>query len=154
MTTQTNSFKSLLHEDVPPECDVYHKFCQSVNVCIRRSGYSRAQLADRMNYASTNNYQVDETKLNKWFAPSQAVQMPVHLLSSLCWALQSIEPATILLSPLLFLPVDKRAQMLQKHAELQMGIEAMKKDQQSILSELSQAAPDSPQFEVSDFIEE
>jgi len=150
----SNQIKSLLHDDVPPECDVYHKFCQTVNVCMRKSGFSRAQLADRMNYAATDNSDVDQVKLNKWFAPSQPQQMPIHLLPALCWALQTIEPASILLAPLLFLPVDKRAQMLQKHAELEMEIEAKKKSQQSILSQLTTSNPQDPQFEVSDFLTE
>ena len=141
----SNQIKSLLHDDVPPECDVYHKFCQTVNVCMRKSGFSRAQLADS---------DVDQVKLNKWFAPSQPQQMPIHLLPALCWALQTIEPASILLAPLLFLPVDKRAQMLQKHAELEMEIEAKKKSQQSILSQLTVSDPQNPQFEVSDFLTE
>ena len=56
---------------MPPECDVYHKFCQTVNMCMRKSGFSRVQLADRMNYAATDNSEVEQVKLNKWFAPSQ-----------------------------------------------------------------------------------
>lgn len=132
---------SILKAERAPACDVYHTFIHSVNACMRTSGYTRAGLADRMNSAlKVHEIEVDEGKLNKWFAPSQPQSMPIHYLAALCWALKSMEPANILLEPLLHIAVDQRAQLLQRHAELELQKQASIKEQNDILRTLEVAS--------------
>lgn len=132
-----NKAPSWLTSDVPPNCDVFHQFTHTVNTHMRQSGYTRAGLADRMNQAlRVMEVQVDEAKLNKWFAPSQPTNMPVHFLPALLWALQTIAPANELLKPLLFSAVDQHGKMLQQHGQLEMEIQEklqMQNDIQSML---------------------
>ncbi|MBS3796690.1 hypothetical protein [Pseudoalteromonas sp. BDTF-M6] len=130
--------KSILHSETPPSCGIYDLFCHTVNRCMRQSPYSRPGIADRMNSAlDTGLKEVDETKLNKWFAPSQPNNMPTHYLPALCWALESVEPAEVLLGPIQFKPVDQRAQLLQQHAELELEKEQLTQRQHQILQTLS-----------------
>ena len=79
---------------------------------------------------------VDESKINKWFAPSQPQQMPVQYLPALCWAIKSMEPVNILIAPLQYKVVDERAQQLQKHAELEVQKKNLEQEQAQILSAL------------------
>ena len=124
MAQQKQLTKSILDADVAPDCDIYHLFIHSVCSAMKRSGFSRPVIADRMNDAlRAQNNDVDQAKLNKWLAPSQTNYMPMHYLPALCYAVRSTEPANILLKPILFKAVDQRSQLLQQHAELQMEIE-------------------------------
>ena len=124
MAQQKQLTKSILDADIAPDCDIYHLFIHSVCSAMKRSGFSRPVIADRMNDAlHSQNNEVDQAKLNKWLAPSQAHYMPMHFLPALCYAVRSTEPANILLKPILFKAVDQRSQLLQQHAELQMEIE-------------------------------
>ena len=135
--TDLNRSASILESESAPACDVYHAFAHTVNGCMRQSGFTRKGLASRMNEAlEALEVQVDEVKLNKWFAPSQPNHMPIHYLPALLWALQSIAPANALLLPLLFSAVDQRAKMLQRHGQLQIEIEERKHMQQDIQSTL------------------
>lgn len=130
---ESNQATSWLTSDVPPNCDVFYQFTNTVNTCMRQSGYTRAGLAERMNQAlQAMEVQVDEAKLNKWFAPSQPTSMPVHFLPALLWALKSIAPANELLKPLLFSAVDQHAKMLQQHGQLEMEIQEKQQVQQEI----------------------
>ncbi|NUZ10178.1 hypothetical protein HUZ36_05235 [Pseudoalteromonas sp. McH1-7] len=136
--TATDLLADILDSDIPPDCDVYHQFVHTVNSCMRRCGYTRAGLAARMNQAlKVLEVEVDETKLNKWFAPSQTMHMPIHLLPALCWALKSMEPSNILLGPLMYKAVDLRAQKLQQSAEYDVQIEQLKHQKQALLEELT-----------------
>ncbi|OHU85507.1 MULTISPECIES: hypothetical protein [Pseudoalteromonas] len=129
---------NILDAEIPPDCDVYHQFVHCVNACMRRCGFTRAGLATRMNQAlKVLEVEVDEAKLNKWFAPSQPNHMPIHYLPALCWATKSMEPVNILLSPLMFKAFDQRAQLLQKHAEMEMQKQQIEKSQQEILNSIT-----------------
>lgn len=121
---QNQLTKSILEADVAPDCDIYNLFIHSVCSAMKRSGFSRPVIADRMNDAlRAQECDVDQAKLNKWLAPSQPHFMPMHYLPALCYAVRSTEPANVLLKPILYKAVDQRAQLLQQHAELQMEIE-------------------------------
>lgn len=129
--------KTLFESEQSPDCDVYLQFANCVNSIVRRSGYSRSGIADRMNSAlKSMEVLVDESKINKWFAPSQPQQMPVQYLSALCWAIKSMEPVNILIAPLQYKVVDERAQKLQKHAELEVQKKNLEQEQAQILSAL------------------
>lgn len=129
--------KTLFESEQSPDCDVYLQFANCVNSIVRRSGYSRSGIADRMNSAlKSMEVLVDESKLNKWFAPSQPQQMPVQYLPALCWAIKSMEPVNILIAPLQYKVVDERAQQLQKHAELEVQKKNLEQEQAQILSAL------------------
>jgi len=134
---ESNPTASWLTSETPPPCDVYHQFAHIVNTHMRQSGYTRAGIADRMNQAlQAFEVQVDETKINKWFAPSQPTNMPAHYLPALLWALQTIAPANELLKPLLFSAVDQHGKMLQQHGKLQMEIQEKRQVQQEIEDQL------------------
>lgn len=129
--------KTLFESEQSPDCDVYLQFANCVNSIVRRSGYSRSGIADRMNSAlKSMEVLVDESKINKWFAPSQPQQMPVQYLPALCWAIKSMEPVNILITPLQYKVVDERAQKLQKHAELEVQKKNLEQEQAQILSAL------------------
>lgn len=129
--------KTLFESEQSPDCDVYLQFANCVNSIVRRSGYSRSGIADRMNSAlKSMEVLVDESKINKWFAPSQPQQMPVQYLPALCWAIKSMEPVNILIAPLQYKVVDERAQQLQKHAELEVQKKNLEQEQAQILSAL------------------
>ncbi|PAJ68330.1 hypothetical protein CJF42_26310 [Pseudoalteromonas sp. NBT06-2] len=120
MTINDQISTSLLHSDKAPNCDLYFDFVRTVNDCLRTAPYTRLQIAERMNLALQAPEEIDQTKLNKWFAPSQSLNIPMYYLPALLWATNSIEIVNTLLQPLMFKAVDQRAQMLQKHAELQV----------------------------------
>ena len=141
MTTELKI--NILDAQVPPDCDVYHQFVHCVNASMRRCGYTRAGLSTRMNQAlKVLEVEVDETKLNKWFAPSQPAHMPIHYLPALCWAIRSIEPINLLLGPLMFKAFDQRAQLLQQHAEMEMKKQQLEKSQQDIINSISLPSED------------
>ncbi|MEC8325889.1 MAG: hypothetical protein VX100_07315 [Pseudomonadota bacterium] len=131
-----SSKDSLIHSDKPISGVVYHRFCHAVNECMRMSPYDRPMIAERMNMALEAPGEIDQSKINKWFAPSQPNQIPMWYLPALCWALESVEFVNELLAPIMFKATDHRAQMLQNHAELQMEIEQKKAAQEEILSAL------------------
>ncbi|WP_105198981.1 hypothetical protein [Pseudoalteromonas sp. T1lg10] len=115
---------SILTGDIAPDCNIYNLFIHTVCTAMKRSGLGRPMIAERMNDALHSPHEhIDQAKLNKWLAPSQPSHMPMHYLPALCYAVQSMEPANVLLNPLLHRAVDQRAQMLQQHAELQLEIE-------------------------------
>lgn len=111
---------SIFATDTPPPMDVYHLFLAETNKAIRITGLSRPAIADRMNDAIGGECVVNPGKLNKWFSPGTDQYMPVHLLPALLWAVRSVEPANVLLAPLMHRVVDQRGQMLQQFAELSL----------------------------------
>lgn len=121
--------KSILKSETPPSADVYNVFIAEVNKAIRVSGYSRVLVADRMNDALGGAQVVTSIKLNKWLSAGTEQYMPVHFLPALCWATSSIEPANILLAPLMHSAIDQRGQLLQRYAQL--SIDATDKAQQA-----------------------
>ena len=123
--------------DHAPNCDVYHQFALCVTQCMKRMPLSRHGIAHRMTEAlASYDVGIDVNKLNKWFAASQPLHMPVQYLPALCWALKSEEPANVLLKPLLFSAVDQRAKMLQQHGQLQLEIEERNRLQTEITETL------------------
>lgn len=143
MAQQNQLATSILEAEVAPDCDIYHLFIHSVCSAMKRSGFSRPVIAERMNDALlSRDNEVDQAKLNKWLAPSQPHHMPMHYLPALCYAVRSTEPANVLLKPILFKAVDQRSQLLQQHAELQMEIEQRTAMQRSITESLLTSSTD------------
>lgn len=118
---------SVFNSDTPPQMDVYHLFLAEISKAIRLSGLSRPAIAERMNDAIGGECAVSHGKLNKWFSPGTDQYMPVHFLPALLWAVQSVEPANVLLKPLMHKVMDQRGQLLQRYAEL--SIDAAEKNQ-------------------------
>jgi hypothetical protein len=133
----------VLQSENTPSCGLaYPQFCDAVNRAMRRAPFTRDVIAERMNealnmgaYTAFTLY-VDPAKLNKWFAPSQPNNMPVHYLPALIWAIQDIEAVNELLKPLLFSAVDQHDKMLQRHGELQMEIQQREELQREIANTL------------------
>lgn len=111
---------SVLQSETPPSTDIYNLFLAESSKAMRMAGMSRPMIADRMNDAIGGENLVTPTKLNKWFSPGTDQFMPAHLLPAFCWAVRSIEPANVLLKPLLFKAVDQRGQLFQQYAELSL----------------------------------
>lgn len=119
---------SVLMSENPPELDIYNLFIAECNKAVRISGMSRPMIADRMNDAFGGENVVTAVKINKWFSPATDQFMPVHLLPAFCWAIRSIEPANVLLKPLMFKAVDQRGQLFQQYAE--MALDATERQNQ------------------------
>ncbi|MEC4091819.1 hypothetical protein [Pseudoalteromonas rubra] len=133
-----NTDDNIFESQTPPDCEVLSSFSHSVNACMRRSGFTRAGLAERMNRAlQAHQVEVDEAKINRWFAPSQPTFMPVHFLPSLIWAVKSPEPANILLEPIMYRAVNQRELMLQKTAQLDLEIAQKQREKQHLLEQLT-----------------
>ncbi|AOT08239.1 hypothetical protein [Pseudoalteromonas luteoviolacea] len=133
MSTNHESM-NILECEIPPDCEVLHRFSQCVNACMRRCGFTRNGLAQRMNAAlKVDVVEVDEGKLNKWFAPSQPTSMPIQYLPALCWAIKSVEPANILLMPLMYSASDERAKKLQEASECEVQMRELQDKRESIL---------------------
>ncbi len=120
---------SILLSETPPCTDVYNIFLAEVSKAVRLSGMSRPMIVDRMNDAIGGENVVTASKLNKWFSPGTDQYMPVHLLPAFCWAVRTIEPANVLLAPLMHSAIDQRGQLLQRYAQL--SIDATDKAQQA-----------------------
>lgn len=137
MMTLQQLKQGIFDAESAPNCDVYHLFAHCVTQAIKLTGFTRHGVAERMNQAlQVHEIEVDQNKLNKWFAPSQPQHMPIHYLPALCWAIKTEEPANVLLKPLLFSAVDQRAKMLQQHGQLQIEIEQRNQLQQEITQTL------------------
>ncbi|KZW99469.1 hypothetical protein JL49_17085 [Pseudoalteromonas luteoviolacea] len=125
---------NILDSEIPPDCEILHHFSQCVNACMRRCGFTRNGLAQRMNAAlKVDIVEVDEGKLNKWFAPSQPTSMPIQYLPALCWAIKSVEPANVLLMPLMYSASDERAKKLQEASECEVQMRELQDKRESIL---------------------
>ncbi len=134
---------SVFTADTPPPMDVYHLFLAEINKAIRITGLSRPAIADRMNDAVGGECVVNQGKLNKWFSPGTDQYMPVHLLPALLWAVRSVEPANVLLAPLMHRVVDQRGQILQQYAELSIeGTEKIRAADQLALNLLRLTRPE------------
>lgn len=121
-----------------PDCDIYTQFLHAVNTAARTSGLTRQGIADRMNQAlKTNEVIITEAKLNKYLSPATEVFLPAHYLPALLWAIRNVEPINVMLSPIMFKAFDQRAQLLQRHAELEVQKQALAQTQQEILESLS-----------------
>ncbi|MBQ4814271.1 hypothetical protein J8M20_23085 [Pseudoalteromonas luteoviolacea] len=135
--SNNESNDSVFDCQTPPDCEVLHQFTHCVNACMRRCGYTRTGLATRMNEAlKVNKIEVDEGKLNKWFAPSQPTAMPIHYLPALLWAVKSTEPADILLAPLMYTAVNERALKLKEVSEYEVQIRKLQQEKESLLDDI------------------
>ncbi|AZZ98270.1 hypothetical protein [Pseudoalteromonas sp. R3] len=129
---------NIFESQTPPDCEVLAAFSHAVNACMRRSGFTRAGLADRMNRAlQAHEVEVNEGNLNRWFAPSQSTNMPIQYLPALLWALKSIEPLNILVEPIMYKAVNQRELMMQDVAQADIEISQLQKHKQRLLEQLS-----------------
>ncbi|ALU41924.1 hypothetical protein [Pseudoalteromonas rubra] len=129
---------NIFESQTPPDCDVLAAFSHAVNACMRRSTFTRAGLADRMNRAlQVHEVKVNEGNLNRWFAPSQPTNMPIQYLPALLWALKSIEPLNILIEPIIYKAVNQHALMMQDVAQADLQIAELQKHKQRLLEQLS-----------------
>ncbi|MEC4091873.1 hypothetical protein [Pseudoalteromonas rubra] len=135
---KNDQLNSIFESHTAPDCDIYNQFLHAVNSAARTSGLTRRGLADRMNQAlMVHEAVITEGKLNKYLSPATELYLPAHYLPALIWALRSIEPANILLAPLMYSAFDQRAQLLQQHAELELEKKKIQESQTSILETLN-----------------
>ncbi|MBQ4879655.1 hypothetical protein J8M21_20770 [Pseudoalteromonas luteoviolacea] len=133
-----NTTGNNIESEQPPYCDVQTEFIHCVNNCMRTTGYTRRGLAKRMNEAlQALEIEIDENKLNKWFALSQSTSMPIHYLPALLWALNSTEPADVLLAPLVIKAVDNRAILLQEAAQCDFEIKKLEARKQKLFEKVN-----------------
>ncbi|NOU50248.1 hypothetical protein HG263_06785 [Pseudoalteromonas sp. JBTF-M23] len=130
--------ETIFNADSAPNCEIYHQFLHAVNSAARTSGLTRQGIADRMNRAlKVDETIITEAKLNKYLSPATEIYLPAHMVPALLWALRSIEPINVLLEPLMYSAFDQRAQLLQKHAEMEMQKQQIEKSQQEILNSIT-----------------
>lgn len=135
---KTTDLNSIFDVSPAPNCDVYHQFLHAVNSAARTCGLTRQGIATRMNEAlKVHEVEVTETLLNKYLSPATEKYMPIHYLPALSYAVKTIEPANVLLTPIMFKALDERSQILQEHAELEVQKIELQKQQEKILEALS-----------------
>lgn len=130
--------ESIFNASTAPDCEIYHRFLHAVNSAARTSGLTRQGIAERMNQAlKVDERVINEARLNKYLSPATETYLPAHMIPALLWAIRSVEPINILLEPLMHTAFDQRAQLLQKHAEMEMQKQQIERSQQDIINSIS-----------------
>ena len=129
----------LLNTENAPSLDLELDVIAIIKQCERNSGLGRDRFLDRINLCLRDTGQkVTKIQLNKWLSPSQDNCVPAWVMPAICWALQSIEPMTAMLTPLGFKPADMRADLLRQKAELDVSNKMRQKESRDIERALQQ----------------
>lgn len=86
----------LCHDEQSPSFDVNQRFVSAVNLAVETAWQTNLDVANRMNLALKAQEQIIvQHMVDKWFDINHPNSIPVHYLSSLCWAIGSKKPATV-----------------------------------------------------------